>query len=333
MYLRLGKCSALVLNPGPHEKRCSMNFVNILYEIIALIALILLGYFCFKIKLFNSQSSQVMSTLILHISFPALIIVSMNRAYSNDLLHNSLALIGISIVIYLILLLLAEVWGRKTKRPHEQSSVLKWIVIFGNCSFMGFPIINAIYGGIGVFYAAVFNMFYIFLMFSYGIAILQKGASKSLMKSLLNPGLIATVIGFTLFILKISLPYVILRPMQMIGDTTIPLALITTGISLAQIPLRELVRPVDIWIAALIRLIILPAAVLLALTPFHLNQFLIAIPTILIGTPVALTAGGFALNYGCDDQLASKGVVLSNFLAIVSMPAVVWAVMLVLHAA
>jgi len=62
----------------------------------------------------------------------------------------------------------------------------------------------------------------------------------------------------------------------------------------------------------------------------HLNQYLIAIPTILIGTPTALTAGVFALNYGCDDQLASKGVVLSNFLAILSMPAVVWVVMLVI---
>lgn len=307
-----------------------MNFINILYEIIALTALILLGYFSFKIKLFKPQSSQVISTLILNISFPMLIIVSMNRAYSNDLLHNSLALIGISIVIYLVLLLLAEIWGRKTKKPHEQSSVIKWIIIFGNCSFMGFPIINAIYGSIGVFYAAVFNMFYIFLMFSYGIAILQKGAIKSVMKSLYNPGLVATVIGFSLFIFKISLPYVVLRPMQMIGDTTIPLALIATGISLAQIPLRELVRPLDIWITTFIRLIILPAATLLILLPFHLNQYLIAIPTILIGTPTALTAGVFALNYGCDDQLASKGVVLSNFLAILSMPAVVWIVMLFL---
>ncbi len=308
-----------------------MNFINILYEIFALIALILLGYFCFKVKLFKPQSSQVISTLILYISFPMLIIGSMNRAYSNDLLHNSLALIGISIVIYLILLLFTEIWGRKTKKPHEQSSVLKWIVVFGNCSFMGFPIINAIYGGIGVFYAAMFNMFYIFLMFSYGIAILQKGALKSVLKSLLNPGLIATVIGFTLFVFKISLPYVLLRPVQMIGDTTIPLALITTGISLAQIPLRELVRPVDIWVTSFIRLIFLPAAVLLILLPFHFNQYLIAIPTILIGTPTALTAGVFALNYGCDDQLASKGVVLSNFLAIITMPVLVWVVMIVLN--
>ena len=38
-----------------------MNFINILYEIIALIALILLGFFAFKIKLFKPQSSQVIS--------------------------------------------------------------------------------------------------------------------------------------------------------------------------------------------------------------------------------------------------------------------------------
>jgi predicted permease len=294
-----------------------MNFINILYEIIALIALILLGYLCFKIKLFKQQSSQVISTLIMNVSFPMLIVVSMNREYSNDLLQNSLALIGLSVIIYLCLILIAEIWGRNTKKSHCQSSVLKWITIFGNCSFMGFPVVHAIYGDLGVFYAAVFNMFYIFLMFSYGIVILQKGAMKPVMIRLLNPGLIATIIGFVLFISKVSLPYVILRPMQMIGDTTIPLALLTTGISLAQIPLKDLIRPIDIWATTFIRLIVLPAVILLVLLPFHLNQYLVAIPTILIGTPTALTAGVFALNYGCDDQLASKGVVLSNFLAII----------------
>lgn len=305
-----------------------MNLMNILYEIIALIALILLGYFSFKIKLFNPQSSQVISTLILNISFPMLIVVSMNREYSDDLLKNCLALIGLSVVIYLVLILAAELWGRYTKKEHRQSSVLKWITIFGNCSFMGFPVIHAVYGDLGVFYAAVFNMFYTFLMFSYGIAILQKNTKKPILKSMLNPGLIATVLGFAFFVGKVSLPYVILRPMQMIGDTTIPLALLTTGMSLAQIPLKELIRPVDIWITSLIRLLVFPMAVLLVLLPFHLNPYLIVIPTVLIGTPTALTAGVFALNYGCDDQLASKGVVLSNFLSIASLPLVVWLVTL-----
>ena len=306
-----------------------MNYINIINEIIALIFLMLLGFVCYKIKLFNQQSSQMMSALVIKITFPLLIIVSMNREFTKELMHNSLALMGISVVAYAVILILTEWWGRKTNKPHEKSAVLKWIFVFGNCSFMGFPVVNAIYGSEGVFYAAVFNMFYIFLMFSYGIAILQKGAPKTVWKSLLNPGLIATIVGFAMFSFHLTLPYVILRPMQMVSEMTIPLALIVTGISLAQIPLRELIRPVDIWIISFLRLIVLPAAVLLILPLFHLNQYLIAIPAILLGTPVALTAGAFAMNYGLDDQLASKAVVLTNFLSVITMPIVVWGVMLV----
>ena len=62
--------------------------------------------------------------------------------------------------------------------------------------------------------------------------------------------------------------------MQMIGDTTIPLALLATGISLAQIPLKDLIRPIDIWATTFIRLIVLPAVILLALLPFHLKSVL-----------------------------------------------------------
>lgn len=308
-----------------------MNFINVINEIIALVLLILLGFICYKIKFFNQQSSQMISGLVIKVTLPLLIIVSMNQTFTNELMYNTISLIGISCVTYLIIILLAEIWSRKTKKPHEQSAVLKWLVIFGNCSFMGYPIINALYGSIGVFYAAVFNMIYIFLMFSYGVAILQKGYMKTSWKSLINPGMIATLIGFALFAFKITLPHILLKPMQMASDMTIPLALILTGISLAQIPLRELVRPVDIWITSFIRLIIFPVIILLILPPFQLNQYLIAVPTILMGTPAALTAGAFALNYGLDDQLASKGVVLSNFLSIITLPALVWIVMHVLN--
>lgn len=303
-----------------------MSFINILTEIIVLVMIIILGFICNKLKLFNQQFSQIVSGFVIKITLPLLIIVSMSVKYSTEILKNAITLIVISCSTYFVLILVAEVWTKITNKPHSQYAVLKWSVIFGNCSFMGYPIVDALYGGIGVFYASVFNIVYIFLLFSYGVVILKKDIALD-WKSLLNPGLIATIIGFALFLFQITLPHVIMKPMQMVSGMTIPLALLVTGINLAQIPLRELIRPADIWVISLIRLVAFPVIMMLILPLFVLNQYLIAIPVILMGTPVALTAGAFAMNYGCDHQLASKGVVLSNFLSVITLPVVIWAIM------
>ncbi|MGM9612092.1 MAG: AEC family transporter, partial [Butyricicoccus sp.] len=138
-----------------------------------------------------------------------------------------------------------------------------------------------------------------------------------------NSGLIATIVGFLLFLCPFTLPYPLHHSIEWVGNMTIPLALLILGSRMSRTDLRMVVRPLGIWLSSLTRLVLFPAVMIPVLTALGIRGELIAVPVILFATPVALTAASFAQQYGSDADLAGRGVVLSNLLSIVTMPAIV----------
>jgi predicted permease len=223
-----------------------------------------------------------------------------------------------------VLIVIVTLVGKYSKLPIDQMKIMQFLIIFGNVSFMGFPVVSAIYAEDGIFYASCFNMIYNFLMFSYGIMILTRNSGKLSLKKLINPGLVATVIGFICFLTSYKLPYIVYRPLEWIGDMTIPLALLVVGNSLARIKIKSLLKDRMIWLYVLERLIVFPLILLVILKLVGLTSYLLVIPVVLIATPAPLTAGVFAKTYGGDELLANKCIVLSNFLSIITLPIIIF---------
>lgn len=305
-----------------------MDFTKILIEIATLFIVMLTGFVCGKSGVITAQAEEVLGVVTMKVAFPALIITSMVRTFSVELFKNSISLIFLSIMIYAIVIISLEWWRKKSKRETVELATLQFLVLFGNVTFLGFPVVNVVFGDVGVFYAASFTLLNNFLQFSYGVMMWRRDSKLAVWKMLMNPGFIATVVGFALFLLRVELPYLMAQPLTMIGNLTIPLALLLMGSSLSRIRLRELIRPWEIWFTSFTRLLLFPAVLLFVLPLAGLNQYQIAIPVIIMGTPVALTGGTFAAVYGGDALLANKGVILSNVLAVVTVPLVI---MLLLH--
>lgn len=307
-----------------------MNFLNIFIEIGTLFVVMLIGWICGRSNVITANGEDVISSIAIKIAFPALIVTSMMQTFTMELFRNSIALIILSGIIYGLIILALEIWRKLSKKSNSELGTLQLMIIFGNAAFMGFPVVNAVYGSIGVFYAASFNMFYNLLVFSYGVILLKRGNKFSVWKTLMNPGFLATILGFILFLFNVEPPYIILQPLKMIGNITIPLALLLVGSSLSRTKLTDLIRPRDIWMTSFARLLLFPAVLLFSLPLLGLNQYQVAIPVIIMATPVALTAGAFAGVYGGDSVLANKGVILSNLLSILTVPMVIWVLLKVI---
>ena len=69
---------------------------------------------------------------------------------------------------------------------------------------MGYPILFSVYGQIGIFYGAMFNLIFNVLLWTLGVVFVSQSDSKKIsLKRLINPGIISVLIGFTLFVLSI----------------------------------------------------------------------------------------------------------------------------------
>ncbi len=301
-----------------------MNYSGIINSIIILAVIIFIGFVIAKLNVVTENGASVISNLVIKVTFPILILISMQKSFSRELFNNSIGLIALSVAIYAVLICLVTILGKVSSLHMDKLKILQFLIVFGNVSFTGFPVVSAIYEDVGIFYASCFNMFYNLLLFSYGIMLLDRKSSKLDLKKLFNPGLIATIIGFILFLTSIKLPYVIYRPLEWVGDMTIPLALLVVGNSLARIKFKDLLKEPIIWLYSIGRLIIFPCILLVILKKLGFNNYMLVIPVVLIATPAASTAGAFAKTYGGDELLANKCIVLSNFLSFITIPLILF---------
>lgn len=292
----------------------------ILEQIAILLLLIMIGAAATRFGVLSQNAVQGINRLIIWVCFPALLIANMDKTFTIEMLHSSLALLLISAGCYTALIIGLEIWRRFSKAPAKQLGLVQFLILMGNTAFMGFPVINAIYGQDGIFYASMFNIWHNFVCYSYGFYLLHRQKKPKLLKILANPAFIATIAGFILFLLPFTLPYVLHYPLEWVGNMTIPLSLFVVGYQFAHIKPKELLRPKTLWFISFIRLIVFPCILLPVLYAIGLRGTLLVVPVIIFATPVALTAGTFAKEYGHDEVLGSKAVLLSNFLSVITLP-------------
>lgn len=264
-----------------------------------------------------------LNALVIQVTLPALILASMDVPFSTELLRNSLTLIVIAAACFSVLIAALEIWRKFSKQEPLRLGLYQYLILVGNCAFMGFPIVEAIYGSTGLLYASMFVIPHNLLLYSYDITLFRRDQKTNWKKLFTNTGLISTLLGFILFLCPFTLPYPVHYAINWVGNMTIPLALLILGSRLGATKLREIAQPYGIWLTSLTRLVVFPALMIPALAWSGLPQILIAIPVIIFATPVALTAAAFAEQYGSDPILAGKGVLLSNLLSLVTLPAVV----------
>lgn len=296
---------------------------GILEQLGVLFILIGAGVVAARLGILTEAAVAGVNKLVIRACLPALILANMDKAFTLNALQDSLWLIAISVAAYAAVIAFLEIWRRASKRPKAQLAQLQFLVLLGNTAFMGYPVVNAIYGSDGVFYASVFNMVYNFIAFSYGLFLLQRDKGVKFGAILFNGALVSTVAGFILFLLPLTLPYVLHRPLEWAGEMTIPLSLLVVGFNMAHIKPQTLARPRAVWVPTLIRLAAFPAALAPALFLLGFRGMLLGIPVLIFATPVALTAGALVQEHGSGGELAGKTVILSNLLSIVTLPA--WA--------
>lgn len=296
-----------------------------IYQILILFLTMVIGYAAKKRGYMDPQLNKGLSNLILQVALPALIIKSMQFPFSKDLFMDSVKIVGISLMIYSIAIVFSYLYTKLIKVEGTKKDIYQFVLIFSNVAFIGYPIIDAIYGDLGVFYTALYNIPFNFLLFTIGVYIMCRNTSAErekmdYKKILLQPGILAVLLGFTLFLFSLQLPEIIYETLDIIGSTTTPLSMLMIGGFLADIPVKEVLREEKIMLLALARLFILPILAWGILYTVGLRGVLLGVPVVITGMPAAANAAVFATLYDSDHYLASKSVFITTLLSLISIP-------------
>ena len=275
----------------------------------------------------HDYDSQFVSKLVFNIAAPCLVVSSISQVQLDPALLRQMALAAAVTMIVLLTLgfIVIKVLG------HELPVYLPSLV-FPNVGNMGLPLCWFAFGDHGLALAVAYFMVMSILHFSVGMAI-GSGDKITAAHFFKNPIMWSVAIAVALVLSAQQLPLWLANSVKLIGNMTIPLMLITLGVSLAQLKLKH--WKVGLFYSTL-RLLLGGATALIVVWLFDLQGMAAGVVILQGIMPVAVFNYLFALRYDeqhgesargkAADQVASM-VLLSTVMAVCILPIVLGALL------
>ncbi|MCS7174954.1 AEC family transporter [Pseudothermotoga sp.] len=291
----------------------------VISQVLMIFLLVGFGFVLKKIKLLNDGFTKSSSDLIVYVTLPAMIISSMDRDFSSEVAKTSLQIFLLGAVMYACTTILAYFFVSVKKFDEDQRGVYMYMIIFGNVGYLGYPVSAILFGSIGVFYSAVFNIWFNLLTWTLGVSIMSR-SKLSLSKILLNPGLISTLLGLLIFLTPLTIPTTVKSVLDSVGSMTTPLAMFLVGAFLAEAHLKDFIAKIDLYFASILKLVVAPLMVYLCVKYLKTDSIVKMLPVMMAGMPSGVNTAIFARMFNRDYKLAAQGVVLSTALSMISLP-------------
>ena len=299
-----------------------------MFEVMmTLFAIVIVGYGAGKLGYLGGDFDRQLSRLVINMTCPALILSS---AMTGELPDREyiLPLLLISVITYAVLTGVAFLLPRYLTKKKDDEGAIGFALMFGNVGFMGYPVVASIFGHEAVFYAAVLNVVNTFAVFTVGTILItgksdveQKRFEK---KVLYSTPMLACYLTMLIVALRIdNIPEAISAPLTMIGNITVPAALLIIGSSMSNLSLRSLLGNTTVYTTTLFRLAILPIGIYYLCKALGFDSFVVNINTVVIAMPVATYGTILCLKYGKDTTTITGVTFITTLVSMVSIPLMV----------
>ncbi|MHB0897746.1 MAG: AEC family transporter [Spirochaetales bacterium] len=288
-------------------------------RVLSIFILIVIGYAARKAKAMNQSLISGLSGFILNVAIPFTILASFDRSIPKSALPDLGRTALWAIALHGFAIAAASLAYRKF--PDSERKVLSYVTVFANCGFMGFPVVESVFGKIGVMYASIYVVIFQIFIWTYGVTLFSGAASKGqLRKALLNPGNISVLIGLVVWFLPFDLPEALKVPITNMSNLTTPLSMVVVGATLADVPIAGLLKGKELWIGTAARVILMPLAVYGVMKLVGATSLPARISAFLVAMPAAAQTVIFAERYKADVGLASKMIFVSTVLSALTIP-------------
>jgi predicted permease len=233
------------------------------------------------------------------------------------------------IIAYFLYMAMGYIFTAVLRVPKFLKGTYICMFIFANSAFMGYPVVQALYGDSAIFYITIFNMPFNVFMFTLGTHYFKKDASleenapempKTSLRQILNNGLLAGIAALLIYFLNIPLPEIFYSCVGFIGSITTPLSMILIGSSLAAVSRQQILTEKGVWPMLPFRLLVIPAIIWLFMHLFTNDPTLIAICAIGAGMPVASLVAMVSSPYPRQHRCADISVSISTICSMVTIP-------------
>ena len=137
-----------------------MDIISIAKQVLSLFVIMVIGYIMYKRRVIDDEATVRYTRLVLNISLPAQIITAFVSNQGVVSKKEVASVFGLSVFIYLIYAVIGILFLMAFRVSKRQRGTYLFMMMFGNVGFMGFPVIEAIFGEEAMMYAVIFNVIF-----------------------------------------------------------------------------------------------------------------------------------------------------------------------------
>ncbi len=307
--------------------------------------LMAVGFILRKKDVLPDNASTMMAKLLTYAFVPALTLKAQINNCTPETFKENAELIVYGLILTLVAITVAYPLSRLFIRNHKecaestyQRNIYKYALAFANFGYVGDFVVLGVFGDEMYFKYTLFKFFMVILCYGWGLYILvpkDKGANffQNLKNGLVTPPMIAVVIGIILGLLNFRayMPDFVMTALSNAGACQGPLAMVLAGFVVGGYSFKDMILNKKVYLASLMRLIVLPAAMLGIL--IHLRPVLtnitaaevydtVVLPFTLIAfaAPLGLNTIIYPATYGGDTKTGAAMTLISSIMATVTLP-------------
>lgn len=289
-----------------------------------------IGYFTCRLKIIKAEEREIISKLVINVFLPCSIVSSFDNEPDSNLFYEMVMIFVISCLIQVVCSIISRFGYQKA--DSKKKAVLQYATVCSNAGFMGNAIAEGVYGQLGLMLAQIYLIPVRIVMWSAGVAYFEgkKGNPlKTMQKIITHPCVIAVIIGLIRLFINVRIPSAIEQTMTSLGRCATPLIMIYIGMIISDAGFESMIQR-DTIRYSIIRLLIIPGLVLIAVKLMNTDVVAGGISVLLAAMPAGTTTAVLAGQYKSDEAFAANVVVLTTLISIIILPLWVMLVNLVL---
>ena len=297
-------------------------FILIFEQLLKMFFIMVLAFVCFKIGLVDQTGNKTVSNLLLLVVNPVLIITVYQTKYDPALVRGLLLAFAAAAATHVLGILISTALIRP--KIDTDYSIERFNAMYSNCGFIGIPLIGSVLGDTGVFYLSAYLVVFNLLTWTHGLSQMKGNFNlRNLRDGVLSPMVVATLTAMVLFFVQFRIPGPLLDAMNYIADMNTPLAMMVAGFSVAHSDLRRVCTNLKIYRVAVLKLLVIPLAVLLVLSFLPLDPTVAYTTLIATACPTATTITMMSILFNKNSAYASEIFSFTTVLSILTIPVII----------
>lgn len=298
------------------------TFITTLSQISYLFLLIGAGFVVMKLCKLPDNATNVLSRLVTTLFMPALILTNFMENFTVSRLSSAWPYALAGVIVVAISIAIAKGISLLSARDKYRKNIHTYCLAFSNFGFMGTAVVSTLMPELFMSYLILCTPLWI-VNYSWAVPALLMPSEEKIgfrFKNLLNPLFIAMLIGIIIGMTRLPIPSFLDVSIDALSKCMSPSTMLLTGMCVAKIDIKRVLKIKSIYILSVLRLLAIPAIFLIVLLIHKLDYGVSLCVLAVLSMPLGLNSVVIPESHGQDTSEASGMAIVSHLASALTIP-------------